>query len=259
MEVKPGRPMPSDGGSAEPQATQIDLTEKGRGTDGQLLSLDRRLFMQFMSFRGEPVTAWQDVFAAQQPQAVLYQDIQDPLSVGIMVYCEQPAYLFDVMHPVLSADPLRKAVIRDEFTMLGRTYSLGYESNLEEVLIHRPIRRICDPANSWAVYYPLRRSGRFEQESREEQRRMLMEHGGIGQAFGKAGFATDIRLAAHGLNSADNDFIVGLLGKELHPLSAVVQRMRKTRQTAEFIEHMGPFFIGRACWQPPFDESVQVK
>jgi chlorite dismutase len=34
------------------------------------------------------------------------------------------------------------------------------------------------------------------------------------------------------------------VGKDLHPLSHLVQAMRKTRQTSEFIEKMGPFFVG---------------
>ena len=68
---------------------------------------------------------------------------------------------------------------------------------------------------------------------------MLAEHGGIGHAYGKAGYATDIRLAGHGLNKDDNDFIVGLLGKQLFPLSALVQHMRRTRQTSEFIQKNG--------------------
>jgi hypothetical protein len=29
----------------------------------------------------------------------------------------------------------------------------------------------------------------------------------------------------------------------------VVQAMRKTRQTGEFMDHMGPFFVGHAAWQ----------
>ena len=41
------------------------------------------------------------------------------------------------------------------------------------------------------------------------------------------------------------EFVIGLVGKELHPLSHLVQTMRKTRQTAEFIAKMGPFFVGR--------------
>ena len=99
---------------------------------------------------------------------------------------------------------------------------------------------------------------RFERESKEEQRKMLMEHGGIGHAIGKAGFATDIRLAAHGLNTDDNDFIIGLLGKELFPLSALVQKMRRTRQTSEFIDSMGPFFVGKAIYQPEYQSFENV-
>ena len=38
--------------------------------------------------------------------------------------------------------------------------------------------------------------------------------------------------------------MIGLVGRELHPLSHLVQAMRKTRQTSEFIEKMGPFFVG---------------
>jgi hypothetical protein len=43
--------------------------------------------------------------------------------------------------------------------------------------------------------------------------------------------------------------VIGLIGKDLFPLSAMVQAMRKTRQTSEFLEKLGPFFIGKAVWQ----------
>ena len=175
-----------------------------------------------------------------------------------MVYCEDPGYIVDQIHPVLNAPELSAMEFREEYTMTGRTYTIGYESDLEDVLITRSARRVCDPSTPWAVFYPVRRSGAFERESKDEQRKMLSEHGGIGRAYGKAGFATDIRLAGHGLNKDDNDFIVGLLGKELFPLSALVQHMRRTRQTSEFIEKMGPFFVGRALWQPTFDENAKI-
>jgi chlorite dismutase len=67
--------------------------------------------------------------------------------------------------------------------------------------------------------------------------------------FGRAGYATDIRLACHGLDKNDNDFVIALLGRELYPLSACVQAMRKTKQTAHYLESLGPFFIGKAIWQ----------
>ena len=66
---------------------------------------------------------------------------------------------------------------------------------------------------------------------------------------GSADLAHDIRLACHGLDTHDNDFVVGLIGKELFPLSAVVQTMRKTQQTSLYLERLGPFFIGRALWR----------
>ena len=63
--------------------------------------------------------------------------------------------------------------------------------------------------------------------------------------------AHDVRLACHGLSRDDNDFVIGLLGASLHPLSVVVQRMRKTRQTSQYLARLGPFFVGRARWQAP--------
>ena len=238
--------------STMPETGQIELSEKGRSPEGRPISFDRRLFMQFTAFRNLPVADLSQKFRDVNAQAVIYQDVNDFASVGVMSFFEDPGYLVDVIQPCVQALLSEAADQKTEFTMLGRTYSIGYENDLEEVLLTRPGRRVCDPATPWAVYYPVRRSGRFEKESREEQRKMLMEHGGIGHAFGKAGFATDIRLAGHGLNSEDNDFIIGLLGKELFPLSALVQRMRRTRQTSEFIESMGPFFVGRAVYQPDY-------
>jgi hypothetical protein len=48
----------------------------------------------------------------------------------------------------------------------------------------------------------------------------------------------------HGLDTHDNDFVIGLVGRDLHPLSHLVQTMRRTAQTSEFIQTLGPFFIG---------------
>lgn len=76
-----------------------------------------------------------------------------------------------------------------------------------------------------------------------------MEHGGIGRAFGRSGYGYDIRLACHGLHKNDNDFVIGLVGAELYPLSSIVQRMRKTKQTSLYLEQLGPFFVGKVVWQ----------
>jgi len=38
-------------------------------------------------------------------------------------------------------------------------------------------------------------------------------------------------------------------GAQLHPLSAIVQEMRKTEQTSQYLDSLGPFFVGKAIWQ----------
>ena len=73
---------------------------------------------------------------------------------------------------------------------------------------------------------------------------MMREHAQIGMAYGQQELAHDVRLACHGLDADDNEFVIGIIGKDLHPLSHLVQAMRKTRQTSEFIAKMGPFFVG---------------
>ena len=133
--------------------------------------------------------------------------------------------------------------------MLGRTYSLGYEPDLEKTLLSGPRSKVLDPKWSWAIWYPLRREKIFETLSEDEQRAVLGEHGKLGFKFGHSGLATDIRLACHGLDKEDNDFVIGVLGKELFPLSALIQAMRKTKQTSQYLESLGPFFVGKAIWQ----------
>jgi chlorite dismutase len=45
--------------------------------------------------------------------------------------------------------------------------------------------------------------------------------------------------------------VIGLIGKDLYPLSKIVETMRKTQQTSLYLEHLGPFFVGRVVWQSP--------
>jgi chlorite dismutase len=136
---------------------------------------------------------------------------------------------------------------RPELSMLGRTYSTGFEQDLEFWLLRRPRETVLNEAWPWAIWYPLRRVGPFERLDPRERGQIMREHGGIGRAYGAQDLAHDVRLACHGLDQADNDFVIGLIGKELHPLSHVVQAMRKTRQTAELMEKMGPFFVGHVA------------
>jgi Chlorite dismutase len=227
-----------------------DVAEHGRSAEGERTSLDRRLFMQLQAFAGAGetaplVTALEDAGV----EGVLYEDVNDPTGVALLALSETPDTFVGELRSLLRSAPFSQLRSKPELTMLGRTYAIGYEQDLEETLVERPRGRVLDPELRWAIWYPLRRAGSFEQLSRQEQNTILMEHGGVGMAFGRAGLGYDIRLACHGLDKLDNDFVVGLLGPELHPLSIIVQRMRKTRQTSLHLERLGPFFVGRVAWQ----------
>jgi hypothetical protein len=229
-----------------------DLSEKGGMKDGQPQRSNDRLFMQFLAFGGCGETApLADTLARAKIDGVLYEDVNDPRGIALLTFSESPSYFLDRVRPVLNASPFAGLVQKPEFTMLGRTYAIGYEPDLADVLLQRPRRTVLNPAWRWGVWYPLRRNGGFAQLPPEQQRVILAEHGAIGMSFGAGDYAHDIRLACHGLDKSDNDFIVGLIGKELYPLSAVVQAMRKTQQTALYLDRLGPFFVGRAVWQSP--------
>jgi chlorite dismutase len=227
-----------------------DIAERGGMKNGQPQRSDERLFMQLVAFGGSTNTVpLVGALAASGIAGVLYEDVNDARGVALLSFSQDPAFFLDRVRPLLNDGPFAALTQKPEYTMLGRTYSLGYEPDLVDVLLHRPRRTVLNADWRWAVWYPLRRSGRFAQLPPEEQRVILAEHGAIGMSFGAADYAHDIRLACHGLDKDDNDFIVGLVGKDLYPLSAIVQTMRKTQQTSLYLERLGPFFVGRAVWQ----------
>lgn len=233
-----------------PAPEPLDLREKGGARNGERQTSDRRLFLQLQVFTGARETAPLSLMLeGAGVEGVLYADVNDPSGVSVLSMSEDPAFFVDHLRPLFVQGAFGRLQSRLEFAMLGRTYALGYEPNLEDWLLQRPRRTVLDPANAWAVWYPLRRTGAFALLSHQEQGQILKEHGTIGRAFGDAGLASDIRLACTGLDVHDNDFVIGLVGKDLFPLSALVQTMRPTRQTSTYIQSMGPFFVGKALWR----------
>jgi len=229
-----------------------ELQERSVSQEGTRQTLSKRLFMQLQVYGGclnsdrlvEPVRQ-------SGLECVLYQDVNDPRGIGILSMSEDPAMFVTRLRQLLTSAPFRECQPRPEFSMLGRSYAGGYEQDLEDWLLRKPRRTVCNPEWPWAIWYPLRRTGGFAKLQPQEQGTILREHAVIGRAYGEADLGHDIRLACYGLDSRDNDFVIGLVGKDLYPLSHIVQSMRKTRQTSEFIQSMGPFFVGHVLWQYP--------
>jgi chlorite dismutase len=239
-----------------PGLPTIDVNEYGGKKDGTKQSMNRRLFMQLLVF-AVPADRNADDLARALGQeldqrkipGVVYADTQDPRGLGLLTWSDDPAHFVAAVRPLFATELLRPVTLRPEMAMIGRTYGTGHEPDLSFVLLERPVKNVLNEAYGWHVWYPLRRTGEFARLEPIDQSHILREHAQIGMAYGAQELAHDIRLACHGLDAKDNEFVIGLVGRDLHPLSHLVQAMRKTRQTSEFIAQMGPFFIGRVLWR----------
>lgn len=237
--------------SKQPGLPEIDVNEYGGKKDGTRQSMNRRLFMQLLVF-DVPAPHSADALGNQVASllrerkipGVVYADAMDPRGVGLLTWSDDPAHFVRSVRPLFATEQLAGVRLRSDYAMIGRTYATGYEPDLEFWLLRRPVENVNNGELDWHVWYPLRRTGAFNRLPGEEQSSILREHAALGIAYGQKELAHDIRLACHGLDAKDNEFVIGLVGKELHPLSHLVQAMRKTRQTSEYIAQMGPFFVG---------------
>lgn len=224
----------------------IDIRERGGGDQAS----DRRLYMQLQAYTGaRSLEGVIERFRASGLEGVVYADAVDPLGFAVLTISEDPAVFVGAARELFAGEPFASMVRRPEFAMFGRTYGTGREPQLEFALLTKPRETARNPGWPWAVWYPLRRKAGFARLPPERQGKILHEHALIGMEYGRADLAHDIRLACYGLDRKDNEFVIGLVGRELYPLSRLVQEMRRTEQTAEWIESLGPFFVGRAVYQ----------
>ena len=119
-----------------------DLSEKGGMKDGQPQRSDERLFMQFLAFGGSAdSTQLADTLARAKISGALYEDVNDPRGIGLLTFAQDPDYFIDRVRPVLNGPEFSTLTQKPEYTMLGRTYAIGYEPDLTDVLLNRPLRR----------------------------------------------------------------------------------------------------------------------
>jgi hypothetical protein len=225
----------------------LDIRETGTPIDGEPQYSDRRLFFQLHVFEEciDP-TFLIETLEKCTLSAVLYDDLNHPTGIGVLFIAEDPAALIAESRVLLhKAQDTPNLTYRPEMTMIGRTYSSGREPDLEEWLLNKPRNNVLNPDFPWAIWYPLRRKPEFYQLEPRDRGRILGEHAMLGRSYATGGYASDIRLACFGLDTNDNEFVIGLVGAELYPLSRLIQDMRKTEQTTKYIESLGPFFIGK--------------
>lgn len=231
-----------------PRPEPVDLRETGAPIDGEPQVSDLRLFFQLHVFeRCLYPDVIIDMIKSQTPTAVFYDDLNNPAGLGVLLVAEDPASLMHQSGGLRSLQDKSTSQLsyRPEMTMTGRTYSSGREPNLEEWLINKPLQNVFNADFPWAIWYPLRRNPEFYRLEHSERGRILGEHAMLGRSYAAGGHASDIRLACFGLDTNDNEFVIGLVGPELYPLSRLIQDMRQTEQTTKYIESLGPFFVGK--------------
>jgi hypothetical protein len=140
----------------------LDLAEKGR-RKGEIISLDRRLFMKFTAFTGCPDAAGvAKALAEDGVDGALYLDANDPQGIGVIAVAEDPEYFVTSLRALFNRGPFAALLHRPEFDMLGRSYSIGYEADLEDTLLVKPRQKLLNPESHWAVWYPLQRAKKFQ-------------------------------------------------------------------------------------------------
>ena len=227
-----------------------ELREKSTDPRGEVQISEKRLYVQLQVYTGcDRAESLVEELKGSGLESVLYLDVNDPKGVGVLTMSEDPAVFTGELRRVLTHGPFAGLTHRPKFTMMGRTYATGREPDLEFMLLKKPRQTALNPDWPWAVWYPLRRKPSFAVLPPQDQGKILYEHATIGMAFGAADAAHDVRVSCYGLDQDDNEFVIGLIGKDLAPLSQCVQEMRKTRQTAEYIKSLGPFFVGKVLWQ----------
>src|SRR3954468_19636646 len=120
-----------------------DISEKGGLKDGQPQRSDRRLFMQLLAFTGciDVPAAAAHLEQAGVP-SVLYEDLNDPQGIAILSVGAEPDVFVDVVRPACTTGVFAGLTLKPTYTMFGRTYSLGYEPDLQDALTGRPRRNV---------------------------------------------------------------------------------------------------------------------
>ncbi len=251
-ENKPPAPAPARPAYQLPEAKERGAASK----TGEPQTLDKRLWCQLQVYSDcTNAKAVVEAFRSSGLEGAVYADANDPRGVGLLLLSEDASTLTGAWRDLQLSAAFQGLKRIPSLTMLGKTYGTGREPNLEYALLKKPRVTALNPEWPWAVWYPLRRKADFATLEPEKQGKILHEHAMIGMAFGQADYAHDVRLSCYGLDRDDNEFVIGLMGRELHPLSLIVQEMRKTVQTSKYIKKLGPFFVGKALWQSPAPAS----
>src|SRR6185503_9538664 len=129
----------------KPMDEKLDIREKGGVRNGVQQVSDRRLFMQLLAFGdAENTQTLTRALEAARIPGVLYADANDPHGVGLLTWSEDPDFFVSKLRDFLRKPEFASLTPKLEYSMLGRTYSLGHEPDLDDWLFEKPKRNATD-------------------------------------------------------------------------------------------------------------------
>src|SRR5690606_8653873 len=96
--------------------------------------LDQRLFMQLIVVSALDRSKNLGISLGEEIHSrgvgvVVYEDVCDPLGYGILTYSTNPAVFTEKVRPAMRTESLGDYEVRHDLSMMGRTYSTGYEQD----------------------------------------------------------------------------------------------------------------------------------
>jgi chlorite dismutase len=112
-----------------------DLSEKGGLKDGSPQRSDDRLFVQLLAFGGcDDAMAVARQLQDAGVEGAVYEDVNDPRGIAVVSIARTPETFVERVRPALKTGVCAALVLKPDYTMLGRTYALGYEPDLNETV-----------------------------------------------------------------------------------------------------------------------------
>ena len=134
----------------------VDLRERGRDEAGRTLYLDARLYMQLQVFTGchdmDPIIR---ICRRSGLCGALYADVLDPYGFGLLALSTDAEYFVTELRILFGMASFATLNRKPEHTLFGRTYAIGYESDLEEVPAQAPAAPCSQPCMAMGALVPV--------------------------------------------------------------------------------------------------------
>ncbi len=210
---------------------------------------DNTLFVQLQVFDIEPAAGPRALVSAlsrrlreKRIDGVIYGDANDHRGLGLLTWASDPAAILENVHALLGGKRFSALTPRPGWVMFGRVSGESADA-VPEVVLHAEQR--------WATWYPTRNKPEWGTLDKAKKTAAQKEHGAVAKKFIDNDKVSYVRLSCNGLDPEDNDHIFGLTATSLEDISLLQEAMRGTSQIANYVDKIGPVFVGRKVWQNP--------